>query len=148
MSQPPIEPRDVVVTFLTPDDLEHRGIIFDVVAMVSTSDRRKPEATLRRKAAELGANVVLAYDRAYLRGLARGLAAQVPDVSSLVSSHRRLGAGILVGGVGLAAVALVATAHDYWGLDHDIRNALGYAGFWAGTGMAGYGIWLLVRGKL
>lgn len=148
MIEPPTEPRDVVVTFLTPEDLEERGIVFEVVDKVSTSDRRRSEAVLRRKAAELGANAVLAYDRGYLPGVARGLAARVLDVSSLVSSHRRLGAWALLGGVAVASLGLIAMAYDYWGLEYDVRSVVAEAALGLGVGMAGLGIWLMAKGRL
>jgi hypothetical protein len=148
MTEAPVQSREVLVTFLTPEDLEKRGIIYEVVGKVSTSDRRKPEAAVRRQAAELGANVVLAYDRNHLPGLARGLAARVPDVSSLVSCHRRIGVWLLWGGVALSALSLIGLAHNVWGLEYDVRSAIADAGLGLGMGLSGFGIWLMVRGRL
>jgi hypothetical protein len=147
VSQPPTDPRDVLVSWLTPHDLEERAIIFEVVGKVSTSDRRRPEAALRRKAAELGANVVLAYERGYLPGLSRGLAAQVLDVSALVSSHRRLGVWALLAGAALAGLGLIATAYDHWGLAYDVRSVIADAAVGLGMCLAGFGVWLMVKGR-
>jgi len=148
MSVPVMDPRDVLVTFLTADDLEARGILFEVLGKVSTSDKQDPQAALRSQAAELGANVVLAYERGYLPGYSRGLAARVLDVSSLISTPRRLGAWAILGGFVLAVLAYMADAHDYWGFEYDIGYPVVEIVFWAGLGLMGFGIWLVIKGRL
>ena len=156
MMDDPTDPKSVLILSLTPDELTARGVMFEPVGDVETvgykprpSRLHSPQRELQRKAAELGANAVLGVAEDD-KGVSRGLAVRVFDTSRLTSEVRRFGLWVLLGGLGAAALFLVAymvpREHLPWLASQGVRVIGRLLVMVAIAGIVG-GVYMLIRGR-